>query len=64
MGFRHLEGHRVEVVLADGSHLLDVELVSAGRGHVDSLWLDHEGIDLIVSKRDVVDLHDVIRPAA
>ena len=57
--FRHLEGYRVAVMLADGSQLDDVELISAGRGEVDSLWLDREGIDLFIRKGEVVDLHAV-----
>jgi hypothetical protein len=57
--FRHLEGYRVAVMLADGSQLDDVELISAGRGEVDSLWFDREGIDLFVRKGEVVDLHAV-----
>ena len=57
--FRHLEGYRVAVMLADGSQLDDVELISAGRGEVDSLWLDREGIDLFIRKGEVVELHAV-----
>ncbi|HEX6393516.1 MAG TPA: hypothetical protein VFZ97_08750 [Acidimicrobiales bacterium] len=62
--FRHLEGYRVAVVLADGSQLDDVELISAGRGEVDSLWLDREGADLFVRKVEVVELHEVAPHAA
>ena len=62
--YRHLEGHRVAVMLADGSHLDNVELVSAGHGRVGSLWLDREGTDFIVRKDQVVELREVLRPAA
>lgn len=63
-GYRHLEGHLVAVMLVDGSHLDNVELVSAGRGRVNSLWLDRDGSDFIVRKDQVVELREMFRSAA
>ena len=62
--FRSLEGHRVAVMLADGSQLDDVELISAGRGNVNSLWLNRQGIDVIVKKGEISELHEVTQSAA
>jgi hypothetical protein len=57
--FRRLEGRRVRMSLADGSQL-DVEVVSAGRGRVTSLWLDLDGADLFVEKGDVLDIQEIL----
>lgn len=62
--FQHLEGARVSLTLADGSHLDDVELVSCGHGNVESLWLDRQGVDVFVRKGEVVRLREVALPAA
>jgi hypothetical protein len=53
--FRDLEGHGVSLVLADGSRLDNVTVVSAGRGQVTSLWLDVGGMDLFVHQSQVID---------
>jgi len=51
----HLEGHRVSLALADGSRIDDCQLVSAGRGNADTLWL-YGGQDLFVPVGQVIDL--------
>jgi hypothetical protein len=51
-------------MLADGSQLDDVELISAGRGNVNSLWLNRQGIDVIVKKGEISELHEVTQSAA
>ena len=50
----HLEGHRVNLALIDGSRLDDCELVSAGHGR-STLWLFINGADVFVSFHDVTD---------
>ena len=56
---RDLEGHRVGVALTDGSRLDDCELVSAGRGGAQSLWLYANGADTLVALVDVTDVWEV-----
>ena len=58
LGFRHLEGRRVGVALADGSRLDMVEVVSAGCGEVRSLWLNVAGEDIFIQKSDVIAVWD------
>ena len=58
---RHLEGHHVSVALCDGSRLDDCELVSAGRGANETLWLHDGHDDRIVSAHDVVELWEIVR---
>jgi hypothetical protein len=57
--FHELEGHRVALLLADGSHLDNVSVISAGRGRVSSVWLDRDGIDVFVRKTDIVEARDL-----
>jgi hypothetical protein len=58
--WRHLEGRRVRLLLRDGSWLGPYELVSAGRGTVETCWLVMGDTDLLISHREVGDL----KPAA
>ena len=58
---RHLEGHRVTLVLADGSRLDEVIIVSCGRNRATTLWLDVDGIDVFVSRSQVL---EAFEPAA
>jgi hypothetical protein len=44
------------LTLADGSSVDHCELVSAGRGPTETVWVVTDGSDLIVSVADVVDL--------
>ena len=50
----HLEGHRVNLSLIDGSRLDDCDLVSAGHGR-PTLWLFINGSDVFVPVADVAD---------
>ena len=50
----HLEGHRVNLALIDGSRLDDCELVSAGHG-APTLWLFVNGSDVFVPVGEVTD---------
>jgi hypothetical protein len=52
---RRLEGHRVTLALADGSRLDEVILVSCGRNRATTLWLDVDGIDVFVSRSEVLE---------
>jgi hypothetical protein len=52
------------VSLADGSSLVDVSVVSAGRGSVSSLWLDQDGVDLFVRKAEIVKVRELLTAQA
>ena len=56
---RRLEGRRVDLSLTNGSQLKGVEVVSAGRGGLSSLWIEIEGTDLIIDKAEIADICDV-----
>jgi hypothetical protein len=45
---RHLEGRQVGLVLTDGSHILDAQLISAGRPGLSSVWILIDGTDNFV----------------
>jgi hypothetical protein len=51
-----LEGRQVCVALADGQRIDDCQLVSAGRGRTETLWLFTNGADAFISLGQVVDL--------
>jgi hypothetical protein len=53
---RPLEGQPVAVVLVDGSHLDDCQLVSATGGGDGRLWLLHDGVDRFIPLVEVADL--------
>ena len=57
---RHLEGHRVTLALTDGSRLDEVMLVSSGRNRATTLWLDVDGIDVFVSRSEVLEAFEPI----
>ena len=48
--WRELEGHHVNILLASGLRLDGIEVVSAGRAGLSSLWLDQGGMDLFIDK--------------
>ena len=50
---RELEGRQVCLALVDGSRIDDATLVSAGRGHTNTLWLFDCGNDVFVRIADV-----------
>jgi hypothetical protein len=56
---RNLEGRRVNLSLTNGSQLKGVEVVSAGRGGLSSLWIEIDGTDLIIDKAEILDILDV-----
>jgi hypothetical protein len=45
---RHLEGRQVEIVLTDGSRIVDAQLISAGRPGLSSVWILIDGTDSFV----------------
>ena len=51
---RSLEGRRVSLALADGSRIDDVELVSAGRPPLETIWVVVSGMDTFLSVSQVV----------
>jgi len=56
---KHLEGHRVNVALADGSRIDDCELVSVSRGRRGHLWVHANGGDAFVPMSQVSDVWEV-----
>ena len=56
---RTLEGRRVNLWLRNGSQLDGVEVISAGRGGLSSLWLEVNGTDLFIEKTEILDIHEV-----
>jgi hypothetical protein len=51
-----LEGRQVSVALRNGDRLDDVQLVSAGRNRVGTLWLFTNGADTFIEVEDVIDV--------
>jgi hypothetical protein len=56
---RRLEGSRVNLSLANGSQLDGVEIVSAGRSGLSSVWLERNGTDLFIDKAEILDVSRV-----
>ena len=56
---KQLEGHRVNVALADGSRIDDCELVSVSRGRRGHLWVHANGGDAFVPISQVSDVWEV-----
>ena len=56
---RDLEGCRVNLSLTNGSQLESVEVVSAGRGGLSSLWLELDGTDLFIKKAEILNIYEV-----
>ena len=56
---KQLEGHRVNVALADGSRIDDCELVSVSRGRRGHLWDHANGGDAFVPMSQVSDVWEV-----
>jgi hypothetical protein len=53
---RKLEGRQICVVLANGSRIDDCNLVSVGRGRVETLWIFTNGHDAFIRFSNVVDV--------
>ena len=58
-----LEGRHVRITLADGSRIVDCELVSAGHHGVESLWLCADGADMFVPIVEVTDVREAVASA-
>jgi hypothetical protein len=56
-----LEGHRVNLALADGSRIDDCELVAVGRGRRGHLWVHANGSDSFVPLSQVADIWEARR---
>jgi hypothetical protein len=52
---RALEGRHVGLALSDGSRIDECQLVSAGRGHVERVWICVDGTDRFLAARDIRD---------
>jgi hypothetical protein len=53
---RQLEGHRVNLALADGSRIDDCELVAVDRGRRGHIWVHANGADAFVPLSNVADI--------
>ena len=56
---KELEGHRVNLALADGSRIDDCELVSVDGGQRGHLWVHANGNDAFVPLSEVSDVWEV-----
>ena len=56
---KHLEGHRVNVALADGSRIDDCELVSVDRGRQGHVWVHANGGDAFLPLSQISDVWEV-----
>jgi hypothetical protein len=57
-----LEGRHVSLALTDGSRIDDCQLVSAGRGRAQRVWIFANGADEFVPVSDIADIWEC--PAA
>jgi hypothetical protein len=53
---RPLEGHPVAVVLVDGSHIDDCQLVSVTGGGEGGVWLIDDDVDVLIPLLEVAEL--------
>ena len=60
---RHLEGRRVSLVLNDGSQILDVQLISAGRPGLSSVWILIDGTDNFIPVLTVAEVWEITAAA-
>lgn len=56
---RHLEGRRVSLVLNDGSHIVDAQLISAGRPGLSSVWILVDTTDSFIPVMNVTEIREV-----
>ena len=56
---RHLEGRRVDLVLNDGSRILDAQLISAGRPGLSSVWILIDGTDNFIPVLTVTEVWEI-----
>jgi hypothetical protein len=57
---RALEGRQISLSLSDGSRIDDVQLVSAGRGGLRTIWVFAYGMDTFVPLANVVDVWETV----
>jgi hypothetical protein len=56
---RHLEGRQVGLVLNDGSRIVDVQLISAGRPGLSSVWVLIDGTDSFIPVMTVTEVWEI-----
>lgn len=56
---RHLEGHRVGLVLNDGTRILDCQLISAGRPGLSSVWVLVDNTDNFIPVMTVTEVWEI-----
>jgi hypothetical protein len=56
---RHLEGRQIGLVLADGSRILDAQLISAGRPGLSSVWILIDGNDSFIPVMTVTEVWEI-----
>lgn len=59
---RKLEGHHVNLTLADGTNIDQATLISAGRGRTASLWIYTNHTDTIIPLGHVVNVWEPQHP--
>jgi hypothetical protein len=64
LSLREFEGTDVCVALADGSRIDGCQLVSAGRGGNNTVWLYVNGFDAFIARSDIVAVWEAPRPDA
>jgi hypothetical protein len=63
LALRHLEGRRVNIVLNDGSRILDAQLISAGRPGISSMWVLVDGTDNFIPVLTVTEVLETTQAA-
>ena len=58
--WKSLEGREICLALAGGERIDDCQLVSIGRGGVETLWIVIDGSDTFIPYADVVDLWEAV----
>ena len=61
---RHLEGRRVNLVLDDGSRIVDAQLISAGRPGLSSVWVLVDGTDSFIPVLTVAEVWETASATA
>ena len=61
--FRSLEGYQVSLALADGSRILDAQLISAGRPGLSSVWILIDGTDNFIPVMTVTEVWEIANPS-
>jgi hypothetical protein len=61
VSFGRLGDSRIELDLANGLRPRSALIVSLGPGARKSLWLDVDGLDLIINKTDILNVREAIQ---